>query len=183
MKENKITIRQLTAEDWEIYRDLRLHALKTEPGVFSSNFARENAFGKGEWLERIVPSCKASFGLFDENVLVGLTGVVRMDGVDDSPDVVLVASYILPEYRGQGLSRHFYEARLNWAVSQGNIKTIHVAHRESNLKSKAANQAFGFVYRGQEMMQWPDGAYENEILYTLDIQQYKQKRDQLSPAG
>lgn len=183
MTENKITIRQLVAEDWEIYRDLRLHALKTEPGVFSSNYARESVFSKDEWVERIAVGGKAAFALFDESTPIGLTGVVRMDGVEDAPEVVLVASYILPEYRGRGLSRYFYEARLNWAADQGNVKTVIVSHRESNLASKAANQAFGFVYQGKEMKEWPDGMSENQLLYKLDIQQYKQRRSSLSPTG
>ena len=173
MTENKIAIRQLGAEDWEIYRDLRLHALKTEPGVFSSNYARESAFTKDEWVERIAVGGKAAFGLFDDRNLVGITGIVRMDGIEDAPEVVLVASYILPEYRGRGLSRYFYEARLNWAASQGNIKTVIVSHRESNDASRRANQAFGFVKTGVEMKTWPDGIQENQVCYALDISRYK----------
>ena len=176
MKKNNMEIRELVPDDWEIFRNIRLFALKTEPGKFSSNYTLESGFSEQEWRGRLSGPVRAYFGLFDNDRIVGITGVVRVNQDMESSDVVLVASFLKPEYRRQGLSRMFYQARLDWAAKQPGVKNVLVSHRESNIASQRANQAFGFVMTGKEMMEWPDGMKENQVLYTLDISGYKNSR-------
>lgn len=173
MKKDNMEIRKLEADDWALFRDIRLFALKTEPGKFSSNYALESAFPEQEWRGRLSSPARAFFGLFDQGQIAGITGIARVDQDMESPEVVLIASFLRPEYRRQGLSRMFYEARLDWAAEQPGVKSVLVSHRESNRASERANQAFGFVMTGKEMMEWPDGVKENQVLYKLDINRYK----------
>lgn len=173
MAKDNTTIRLLTCEDWQIFRDIRLHALKTEPGKYSSNHLLESGYSEETWRERLAPPVRAYFGLFDGQKLVGITGAIRNNGDAQATDIVLVASYLMPEYRRQGLSRKFYNARLTWAAQQPGVTRVLVSHRESNDASRRANQAFGFVKTGAEMKVWPDGIEENDVSYELDISEYK----------
>ncbi len=175
MTKDNTTIRQLTPSDWQIFRDLRLYALKSEPGKFSSNYTLESGFSEETRRDRLAPPLRAYFGLFDQGKLVGITGAIRNNGDAQATDIILVASYIMPEYRGQGLSRKFYKARLEWAAQQPGVIRVLVSHRESNDASRRANQAFGFVRTGAEMKIWPDGIEENDVSYELDIRNYKPK--------
>jgi RimJ/RimL family protein N-acetyltransferase len=78
-------------------------------------------------------------------------------------------SFIIPEYRGRGLSQLLYEARLNWIRARSQFRRVVVYHRESNESSRRANQRFGFSVLQRASRKWPDGATEDEVLYELKI--------------
>jgi len=78
-------------------------------------------------------------------------------------------SYILPQYRGRGLSRKFYETRLAWIRNHPKFKRIIVSHRASNEASRRANQKHGFVQTERSSHIWPDGQIEDEVFYELKI--------------
>jgi RimJ/RimL family protein N-acetyltransferase len=157
-------IRQLGIRDKEVYKNIRLEALQTEPAVFCSTYKREAAFREEEWLTRLNGSNSAAFGLYYDNSLIGITGVV----ISRPGEGTFVASYIRKEHRGRGLSAMLYQARLDWAQVR-NLEHIIVSHRKSNLASRAANQRFGFRYTHEEMMTWPDGIEEANVYYCLDL--------------
>ena len=82
---------------------------------------------------------------------------------------MLVMSFILPEYRGQGFSRLLYEVRLDWIRLQSKFLTVIVSHRESNIASRKANQKQGFRFVRRETRKWPDGRVEDELFYELPV--------------
>ena len=47
-----VLIRPTTMTDWQLLRDIRLHALRDAPDAFSSTYAREAAFDEIEWRQR-----------------------------------------------------------------------------------------------------------------------------------
>jgi GNAT superfamily N-acetyltransferase len=159
------TIRQFSPEDVAQYKSLRLEALQLECGMFCSSYSREAAFSHEQWVARISnPNC-AYFGLYNEDELIGITGIVITD--EERPtEAFMTHSYIRKEYRGQRLSRILYEARLEWARTH-QIKCLKVGHRVSNLISKAANQYYGFNYTHSEPNTWPDGQTEDMLYYEL----------------
>jgi RimJ/RimL family protein N-acetyltransferase len=163
------TIRPLEAADWERFRDIRLFALRTERGVFSSSYEREVEFAPEEWQKRLVDPGQRAFGLFDDAVLIGITGVVTAREDRTASTALLVMSYIRPEHRGQGLSALFYEARLDWIKAQPQFSRVLVSHRESNEASRRANQRYGFAVVHRVPRSWPDGTTEDEVFYELPI--------------
>jgi len=161
-----VTLRRATDDDWEAVRDIRLEALQTEPGVFGSNYARESAFDEPRWREWCAGEGRAVFLLYDDDRVVGLTGVIT--DRDDPTTAVCVASYLQPAYRGRGLSRGFYQARIDWAREHG-YRRLTVGHRESNVISMRANQAFGFQETHRAPYTWHDGTVESEVCYALAL--------------
>lgn len=162
------SIRQLVATDWQLYRDLRLEALSRHPNFFSPS-RDEFKFTELEWKERLDNKNAASFGLFSGPTMIGLTGIVRENNNSQSSNALLVSSYIQPEYRERGLSKLFFEARLQWAKKQGNIKTLTLEHRDDNLASQKAHQKFGFQLLESRMQSWPDGQQRPCLIYRLKI--------------
>ena len=145
----------------ELYKGIRLEALRLDAGMYGSTYARESSFTADEWLARMASKNSQCFGLFCSDELIGLTGIV-IDKADATM-AHMVQSYIRKSYRGRGLSRLLYDARLAWAIEHG-LKTLRIGHRESNIASKAANQRNGFIYKFSERANWPDGG-EEDILY------------------
>lgn len=166
MKE-EYSVQQLSKDDWQILKEIRLEALSLDPQAFGSNFERESSYDEVRWREFIGMSTdRAFFILKDGSVVIGLTGIIRSR--EEPEEAILIASYIRKEYRRIGLSLMLYEARLNWAKTE-NLSAVIVSHRESNRASKMANQKFGFQYTGEQNKIWADGVTEKEIFYRLAL--------------
>lgn len=160
------SLKRLTPDDWRLYKQLRLEALKNTHGAFGGSYDSESLLADTEWQGRLVqPGC-AFWVLYDQNRPIGMTGVVQAK--DSAETTALIASYIHPDYRGKGLSNFFYKARIEWSKENG-YKRIIVSHRASNAASKAANQKFGFIHTHNESKTWPDGLTEDNVFYKLDL--------------
>src|SRR5947209_7031601 len=107
----KMNIRPLLPSEWEIFRDIRLHALKTAPGMFESTYVQATARSEADWRALLAPERQQIFGLFDGDTLVGISGVFTSR--DDAATAQLIMHFILPEYRGRKLSRLFYDAGID----------------------------------------------------------------------
>lgn len=165
LPEKQYTIRQFSPEDVAQYKSIRLEALQLDRGMFCSSYEYESAFSREQWLARVSNPVGACFGLYYGDELIGITGVVVAD--KEKPDeAYMTQSYIRKAYRGKGLSKMLYEARLAWA-KEHQIKYLKIGHRASNLASKAANQHYGFIYTHSEPNAWPDGQTEDMFYYEL----------------
>ncbi|HSD78057.1 MAG TPA: hypothetical protein VLA98_11655, partial [Solirubrobacteraceae bacterium] len=56
-----VAIRAATLDDWESYREVRLAALRTDPGVFGSRYEDERRRSDDEWRERTTIAGGATF--------------------------------------------------------------------------------------------------------------------------
>ncbi|WP_164723269.1 GNAT family N-acetyltransferase [Chryseobacterium aureum] len=156
-------IRQLTGEEWPLYKKMRLEALKNEPAMFRVTTPPEVDLNDNDWKERLdLP--RAVFGLYYNDILIGITSIILLN----KKEAYLGQSYIIKEHRGKGLSSLLYNSRIAWAKNM-NLNQLLVSHRESNVASKAANQNFGFIYTHREPCQWQDGHQEDVLYYRLSL--------------
>jgi RimJ/RimL family protein N-acetyltransferase len=165
---NKFSLRQLGPEDWLNYRQLRRESLAKHPAYFCPS-RDESKFTEAEWRERLSNSNAASFGLFAEGKLIGLTGIVREGGQPNASRAHLVSSYIQQKHRKLGLSKLFFEARFAWARAQGNITTLVLEHRDDNLASQKAHEKFGFRFVKSHEEKWPDGEIRPALVFEREI--------------
>jgi len=135
--------------------------------MFFAAYRDEVVHPESEW-RKLASNGEAGqrvFGLFDVDVLVGLTAVFTYNGDPSGSTAVLAMSYIRPEYRRRGLTRLFYDARLRWIHGNPHFRTIRVSHRRSNEASRRAIERHGFVRVGEAVRSWHDGATEEEVIY------------------
>lgn len=158
------SVRPFAEHEWQKMKTIRLEALKNEPGNFGGNYADNLALSDEEWQQRLQKSDQKFFALCAGDEIVGMTGVY----LKTPEEATLIASYIRAEYRGKGLSRLLYEARIDWARKAG-AKTVIVSHRKSNLASMRANQNFGFEFTHEKDDTWPDGNIEPNVYYRLAL--------------
>lgn len=164
-----IHLRRWGIDDWEAFRAIRLEAVTAHSNVFLSNADSEAAKDASYWQNTLADTWRgAVFGLYDGDTVIGLTGAFRhRDHLADT--VILGMSYIRAEYRGLGLSKLLYAARIAWAREQEGIKRIVVSHRAGNDASRAANQNFGFVETGTDSITYGDGVTAQNVLYELRL--------------
>jgi RimJ/RimL family protein N-acetyltransferase len=166
---DSIIIRALDPTEWAAFRDFRLQALTATPGVFGSSYEVEVTKTPEEWQSTVRGPAHQVFGLFDVGRLIGITATFTWREDLSGETAILAMSFILPEYRGRGLSRLLYETRLDWIRTHGQFKRVVVSHRESNEVSRRANKRYGFLPIGRAPRTWPDGTTEDEIFYELRI--------------
>jgi GNAT superfamily N-acetyltransferase len=163
----KMNIRPLLPSEWQTFRDLRLFALKSAPGMFESTYAQAATRSEADWRALLSGERQQIFGMFDSEKLIGIAGVFTAK--DDPAAAHLVMDFMLPAYRGKSLWRLMYDARLDWVRSRQTFRRAIVAARESNAPSLGAMRAAGFHQTRREMHTWPDGTTEDEIWFELKL--------------
>ncbi len=167
--------RLFEGSDWQKLKAIRLEALQQDPTVFGGDYSTENQFSNDEWRLRATPGQRCMFGLYDVDQIIGLTGVLTDRDDASGQTACLIASYIRPTYRGQGLAKLLYQARLQWIAAQNRFTTVITSHRAGNEASRRANQQWGFEHWKTADKTWPDGLTAPEIFYRLAVEDIPQK--------
>lgn len=162
-------VKKFEKDEWQVYRVLRLEALAFHEDVYGGSFKDESAWSDAQWEEMFAEEKFAFFGLYDESSLIGIACVFADRSDKAGKSALLAGAYIKEEYRGQGLSRLLYEARIGWIVHCGHYDRITVGHKQGNEASRRANQRFGFQHVGKEDTSWGDGSQGIKHSYELRI--------------
>lgn len=164
MDTEHVTIRLFQPDEAALYKKIRLRALATDPHVFGSNLAKEEAYPDAHWRAGLAnPDVVAIFGVFHAADIIGMTGIALLR--DDPLTAKLWGSWLMPAWRRRGLSVPMYAVRLDWAQQHATVQRVIVSHRESNAASRAANQKHGFRFTHKETRDWPDGTQEADVFY------------------
>jgi RimJ/RimL family protein N-acetyltransferase len=110
------------------------------------------------WQDTIKGQAHQVFGLFDGEHLIGVTAAFTSPEDPSGKTAVLAMSFIPPEYRGRGLSRLFYEARLDWIRTHSHFRRVTVSHRWSNEVSRHAIRRYDFGLRAGLLERGPMGS-------------------------
>ncbi|MGG2464310.1 GNAT family N-acetyltransferase [Streptomyces sp. RGM 3693] len=108
-----ISVRPLSAEDWALYRAVRLAALADAPEAFGSTLKQEQAFTDDRWRERLTR--RNQFVAQDGAEVCGLIGIVPV-----GPGLAeLVSMWVRPDARGRRVGDHLVLEALRWTSDQG----------------------------------------------------------------
>jgi ribosomal protein S18 acetylase RimI-like enzyme len=142
----KVKTRRLLADDADLYRDIRLEALKLAPEAFSSTFAREDA-KPPEWFAARLDDA-AVFGAFAESDLLGIAGFFAGQGQKEAHKGVLWGMYVRPRARGRGVGRRLVEAVIEHA--RRHVEILQLTVVAGNKPARSLYAKMGFVEYGIE---------------------------------
>lgn len=140
-------IRALTADDVEIYRPVRLRALRTDPDAFGSNADREAAFDDETWRARLSgfdgrPGCVLIESADDDPQRVrGMIGVARPS---DRDDAMIWGMWVSPEDRRSGAASRLVDAAVGWATERRS-STVTLWVRRTNIGAITLYERHGFL--------------------------------------
>ena len=147
-----IVVHEVTADDWELMRDVRLAALAEAPSAFGSSYAREVAFTEEQWRGRIGERSVTFFAREEPapagTVLAGtvpasLAGVYVEDGAAN-----LVSMWVHPAARGLGAGKALVEAAAAWAKAN-DFGALFLWVTESNTSARRLYEGCGFTPTGK----------------------------------
>jgi ribosomal protein S18 acetylase RimI-like enzyme len=136
-----IGLRTLGTDDWVVWRELRLEALREAPGAFSSTLAQWQGAGDTETRWRALLSTVAL------NVVADLdgksAGMVSATAADRDGTVELISMWVAPFARGRGVGDSLIAAVVEWALERTAAR-ISLAVVESNERAVALYRRHGF---------------------------------------
>jgi ribosomal protein S18 acetylase RimI-like enzyme len=139
-----IVVSEVTPEDWETLRDVRLAALREAPYAFGSTYAREASFTEDQWRERISDRSATYLAYLPENPEpAGLAGVYVADGVAD-----VVSMWVRPSARGHTVGEALVGATADWARAR-DLDAILLWVTESNAPARKLYERCGFTLTGE----------------------------------
>jgi RimJ/RimL family protein N-acetyltransferase len=163
-------LRMLKPGDCKAFRAVRLEALKQDGKFFAASYDEEVEFSDEHWRRRCGGDPEHGVvGLFDENELVGVSGVSRWQEDDKGMTALFGSSYVKPAYRGKGLAGLLYLERVQWARRDTRYAQSMVFHREGNQASRVVNQRCGAQYCWTRPMRWADGQTAEALWYRIAL--------------
>ena len=145
-------IRAATEEDVELYRDLRLEALRLHPEMFGSDYETSAKRPLEKWKERLRRNDgvkSVTYLAFLDDVLIGMATIVRASSVKSRHNSNIFGVYVHPSYRKHGVGQGLLEACINWASERG-IEIIKLAVVSSNSAAIGLYTRYGFSVYGLE---------------------------------
>ncbi len=169
---SNIFIRPLTTDDLSIFKAMRTRAVTEYPHYFLDNKQSAENKTKEEWLDFLSRENKEVFGLFDDKTLIGIASILISEDCPNQNRARLAMGFIIPEYRGRGLSNLLYNTRIQWARNHPNINTVFSSHRKGNAPSSKAMTKHGLIYSHDEGRRYGDGSTAQSLIYELDLRKH-----------
>lgn len=160
-----VRIQQVTEDDWQTVRDVRLRALREDPEVFGSSLAREEMFAETHWRMRL--RAATTWVVDDAGTPRGLVGMIQEPGSPTS-DRHVVQLWVAPEARRQGMAWALLDAV--WTAAKAErAATVSLWVADDN---HAAGDLFvraGFVRTQERHPITPDRSRaEERLVLTID---------------
>jgi len=160
-------IRRITLDDLDVFRDVRLRALRDSPSAFGSTYEAEASRPRDQWLDRVSRSAtsseRAMFLAYDGDECVGLAGCVEDDlGADRQ----LISMWVAPTHRGTDTAKALIDAVLTWAEQTG-ARRVGLWVTRGNDRAKRFYERTGFRVTG-DVQPLPSDPCKEEIRMVRD---------------
>ena len=160
---------RLSPDEWPLYKQIRLEALKLEQQAFGSRYADNLQHPDSFWRGRLEQAqAGANLLLFARqgNRLVGIIGTYA----DEEPGMVNVISvYVAQEARGQGVGAALMEAILAEVREQGTFRKARLMVNADQAAAFNLYRRFGFEVVGQETNVLGDGLSHREYVMEKEL--------------
>ena len=166
MSDAPVTLRQLTAKDAALYRDIRLEGLGDSPDAFASTLEDE----QDEPLDRFAARLANSFvlGAFQGPRLVGVAGFYVQPKPKHAHKGMLWGMYVRPEARRAGIGRQLVEAIIRHARCR--VELLQLLVVSDNGPARRLYAGLGFVEYGVERHASKyRGEYHDDVLMALPL--------------
>jgi RimJ/RimL family protein N-acetyltransferase len=156
-----LTIRPLRPDEPELYREIRLEALRLHPEAFGASFEDEAARPLAFFEQRL--TANTIFGGFVGQALMGTAGFMPEAGAKRIHKAHLWGMYVRQPARGSGLARLLVDAVLDHAKNR--VELIQLTVVSDNLAAQRLYAAAGFQPYGLEIRALKvAGRYLDEVL-------------------
>ena len=137
-------IRRLRADEVEPLRELRLRALREDPGAFAETFEEARDRPLEDWASWAADASRVIVVAIDGERWVGMAACRRLEPRSSW----LTALWVEPSERGAGLGGRLIEAAADWAREQG-AATVELSVTTNNDAAATLYSRAGFAETGR----------------------------------
>ena len=145
MSGNSVTIRRLDVADVDIFKRVRLEALRCEPAFYASSYEDWAGLSTEEWQKRLNDPV---FVAFQGGEPVSITGLLRQRAAKMAHRATIVMVYVRMSLRGTGLARDLLNVAADYARDIG-IRQLELAVSAENAVAMRFYRREGFVEVGR----------------------------------
>ena len=161
-----IRLQTLTADDWRLWRELRLQALAEDPEAFGARLAdwQGAADHEDRWRGRLsIPGGHDVIAWCDEEPC-GMAS-----GVPPARDqwITLISMWVAPTARGRGVGDMLVVEIVRWAKEVGSVG-VRLDVAEDNHAARRLYERHGFQLTGEVSDLMPDGV-TRQLVMTLQL--------------
>ena len=143
-----IEIRALAADEWPVWRDLRIRAVADAPDSFAITVDEEAATADEEWAEMVARGAASARAenlvAYDAGVPAGMGYV----GVDDDGVAHVFAMWVAPESRRRGVATALLD-RMEATARRARAHTIHLWVTVGEAPAEELYRRAGFIPTGE----------------------------------
>lgn len=154
-------VRPFRADEWPLYRELRLRALQDSPDAYGSILALEAGLSDLEWAERLARGVHSARELPLVAECEGEPcGIAWVRLGDDAPDSAhLYQMWVAAEQRRRRVGRALVDVAAEWARRLG-AKQLDLDVTANNDAAVRLYEGAGFVVHGERRPLRPDSTLE-----------------------
>lgn len=144
-----MALEQITAQNAEVFKQVRLRALAEAPGAFGSTYAREIQFSDAEWLARVARwdgESGVGYLALEGGKACGIAGAFLDQ--EDGTRALLVSMWTDTAHRQKGVGRLLVDAVVAWARMRG-ARTMRLTVVSSNGGAIRFYERLGFAITGR----------------------------------
>lgn len=160
-----MAIRALTVDDVDVYREVRLRALRSDPGAFSSKYADNLEYDDATWRSRLTGFAGRPGQVFvdvnDDGDGDGTVGMVGVGLTEEPAEAILWGMWVDPSVRGTGVGRRLVDATVVWARAHG-ASSVVLFVMGANAGAVDMYERCGFVLDDEICAEAPPGC-EDEL--------------------
>jgi GNAT superfamily N-acetyltransferase len=160
-----IDVHELSPDDWELWRRLRLAALTEAPSAFGSRLADWQGEGdqEGRWRERLNIAGSYNIVAMLDDEPAGMASGVPGESADA---VELISMWVAPSARGHGVGDVLMQRIEQWA-SRNAALVLRLNIAADNAGADRLYRRNGFAYTGEDGPPMPDGARQRVMAKDL----------------
>jgi len=142
---HSIAIVTLQENEWHMYRDIRLRAVKEIPHAFGSTYKEELQMPEHEWKRRL--KLNMFFAVDGNNKVVGMIGAAVDPRQKVKHTAFIISFYVVPESRNQGIGLRLLDHLVS-NLAQKNIKNLYLKVTVDQQAAIKLYKKFGFYITG-----------------------------------
>lgn len=140
---SEITVRALTADEWELYRSVRLAALQDSPDAFVADHDVEAGEPEEFWRERMGRSARLVAEVDGEDAPVGVVSIGASPDGESEHGGQLFGLWVAPQWRGRSVAANLVRQGSRIALDRG-VRQLYYWVGTDNAQGVAFASSFGF---------------------------------------
>ena len=162
----KIVIKQITPNDWQDYKSIRLDALRNEAQAYRTTYDEAARYTQEHW-KRYTTTASILLA-YDKQEPIGMMGAYYEKTV-----AVVIGVYVNQNYREKGIGKNLLKALEEIIKKENRVKTLKLWVERDQAAALALYKRMGFMIVGKESGMLGDGKQHEEYIMKKNINDKK----------